>query len=161
MTSRGLGMGNREYTLTPGRYTNLPNFNVGDVVIFKQASYSSVGGIYYIDGGGFTSTGATIQMDSGTTGGIMIYNAPRSGATSNGISISGNSAGTVNLGPLTSGPYAGILFWQARTSSVPLAISGGGNFTLEGTFYAANANLQITGNGTATIGSQYISRTLN
>ena len=42
-----------------------------------------------------------------------------------------------------------------------MAISGNGNFTLVGTFYTANALLQVTGSGTATIGSQYISRTLN
>lgn len=160
VTIKNLGMGNKQYTLSPGRHTSLPNFNAGDVVIFQQASAGG-GGIYYIDGGGFTSTGATIYMDSDTSGGVMIYNAPKSGATSNGISISGNPDGKVHLSALTSGPYAGILFWQARSSAVPLGISGNGDFKLEGTFYTANANLKITGNGDAVIGSQYISRTLN
>ena len=32
---------------------------------------------------------------------------------------------------------------------------------MTGTFYAANANLQISGQGNSNIGSQYISRTLN
>jgi hypothetical protein len=32
---------------------------------------------------------------------------------------------------------------------------------LKGTFYLANALLQVSGNGDAVIGSQYISRTLN
>jgi hypothetical protein len=43
---------------------------------------------------------------------------------------------------------------------VPLNIAGNGDFNLQGTFYAANAQLQISGNGNATIGSQYVSRTL-
>src|SRR5262249_33760111 len=43
---------------------------------------------------------------------------------------------------------------------VGMSISGQGSFDLEGTFYAANAQLKVTGSGTATIGSQYISRTL-
>jgi hypothetical protein len=65
------------------------------------------------------------------------------------------------LSPLTSGPYAGLIMFQDRTSSVGMSITGNGNFTIAGTFYAANANLGITGNGNATIGSQYISRTLS
>lgn len=161
ISSRGIGQGNREYTLTPGTFSKLPNFNPGDVVILKQASANSAGGIYYIDGGGFKSSGASIIMDSNTTGGVMIYNHPTSTKGSEGIQIAGNSTGKVNLSPLTSGPYAGILLWQDRTSSVPLSISGNGDFSLKGTFYTANAQLQITGNGNATIGSQYISRTLS
>jgi hypothetical protein len=99
-------------------------------------------------------------MDPDTTGGIMIYNDPSTSAQSNRIQIQGNSAGSVNISALTSGPYAGILLWQNRTSTVSMSISGNGSFTMKGTFYAANANLSVTGNGTATIGSQYISRTL-
>jgi Flp pilus assembly protein TadG len=161
MTTTSLGTGNHQYVLTPGRYHNLPSFQSGDVVILKQASYDSNGGIYYIDGGGLVSTGATIIMDPLTTGGVMIYNNPASSASSQGISIQGNAAGVVNLSALSSGPYAGLLMWQNRTSTVPMSLAGNGSFNLTGTFYAANANLQITGNGIATIGSQYISRTLN
>lgn len=145
--------GAKTYTLTPGSYSNLPNFGTGDTVILQQ------GGIYYIDGGGLTSTGgATIKMDTSTTGGVMIYNAPKSGAQSNSINISG---GSVTLSPLTSGPYAGILFFQERTSSVSMSIQGQGGFNITGTFYAANALLSVTGQGNNTIGSQYVSRTLS
>jgi len=42
-----------------------------------------------------------------------------------------------------------------------MAVSGGGSFSLLGTFYTANAQLSVSGNGNAVIGSQYISRTLN
>jgi hypothetical protein len=160
MTTKNKGK-NKRYFLTPGRYGNLPNFTSGDDVVFAQASANSAGGIYYIDGGGIVSTGANMMLDPDTTGGIMIFNAPRSSANSNQISISGNSSGIVKLQPLTSGPYAGILFFQDRASTVPLSISGNGDFNLKGTFYAANAQLQITGNGNATVGSQYISRTLS
>jgi putative Flp pilus-assembly TadE/G-like protein len=161
-----LGNGNFKYTLTPGRFNNsstnkLPSvFNVGDIVVFKQASANANGGIFYIDGDGFKSTGASLIMDPLTTGGMMIYNNPTSDATTQQIQITGNSAGIVNLSALTSGPYKGILLWENRTSTVPVSISGGGDFTMIGTFYAANAQLQITGQSDATIGSQYISRTL-
>ena len=173
MTKTSLGGGNFQYTLTPGRYTSLPTFNTGDVVVLKQASANSAGGVYYIDGGGFKSTGATITMDPLTTGGVMIYNKPASSATSEQINIVGNSAGVVTLSPLTSGPYTGMMFWQDRTSSVPVSISGNGSFTVKGTFYAAGALLQVTGNGGtytgddglahtgSQIGSQYVSDDLS
>jgi hypothetical protein len=161
ITQVNLTQGNKMYVVTPGKHTSFPAGQSGDIFVFKQASYNSVGGIYYLDGGGFTSTGATLIMDSATTGGIMIYNAPNSAASNQGISITGNASGIVNLSALTSGPYAGILFWQARTATQQLSISGNGSFNLSGTFYAPNANLQISGNGSAVIGSQYISRTLN
>lgn len=144
--------GSKHYYLTPGSYTNLPNFGNGDTVTLQQ------GGIYYIDGGGLNSTnGASINMDTSTSGGVMIYNAPSGTQQSQGINISG---GTVNLSPLTSGPYAGLVLWQDRTSPVSMSIQGQGGFTIKGTFYAANANLAVSGQGTNTIGSQYISRTL-
>jgi hypothetical protein len=155
MSVQSIGKGNKKYTLSPGFYTNLPTFNVGDQVILQQ------GGVIHVAGGGFKSTGASITMDANTTGGVMIYNDPSSSAQSEQLQIAGNSAGTVNLSALTSGPYAGILLWQNRTATQQLSVSGGGNFRLRGTFYAANAQLSVTGNGDAIIGSQYISRMLN
>ena len=160
ISKKNLGKGNTQYTLTPGRYASLPGLQQGDVMILQQASANGNGGIYYLDGTGFSSQGASITMDPNTSGGVMLYNAPSSGANSQGINITGNSSGVVNLSGLTSGPYAGILLFQERTATQSLSISGNGSFNLSGTFYAANAQLGVTGNGTATIGSQYISRTL-
>jgi hypothetical protein len=161
MTTENLGSGNKKYTLSPGRYTNLPNFNAGEEVVLQQASANSAGGVFYLDGCGLKSTGATITMDPNTSGGVMICNAPCGTAVSQGVEITGNSSGTVCLSALTSGPYAGILFWQSRTATQPVSISGNGNFSLLGTFYVPNATLQVTGGGNAIIGSQYISRCLN
>jgi hypothetical protein len=158
MTKKNIPGGGTNYTFSPGTYSNMPNFTNGDIVTFQQASAGN-GGIYYISGG-FVSNGANIQMDPSTTGGLMIYNNPTNSSNSQGISIQGNSSGTVNLSALTSGPYAGILLWQNRTATQTMSISGNGNFTLTGTFYTANAQLSVSGNGVAAIGSQYISRTL-
>jgi Flp pilus assembly protein TadG len=161
ITTTNLKTGNKLYVVTPGKHYNLPSLQVGDIMVFKQASYNSVGGIYSLESGGLSSQGGTLIMDSSTTGGIMIYNNPNSNAASQGINISGNDLGTVNLSGLTSGPYAGILFFQKRSADQAMSVAGQGSFSLTGTFYAANANLQITGNGDATIGSQYVSKTLN
>jgi hypothetical protein len=159
MTVTSLGMGNNQYVLTPGTYTNLPTFGPGDVVILQQASANNAGGIFYINGGGFKSTGASITMDPATTGGVMIYNVPASTANSEKLQITGNPGGTVNLAPLSSGPYAGMSLWQDRNSSVPMLVEGNGSFTITGTFYAAGADLYINGNGktsTGTITGSYV-----
>jgi hypothetical protein len=153
MTKVSLGNGNFQYTLTPGTYTNLPTFNTGDVVILKQASTNDAGGIFYINGGGFKSTGASITMDANTTGGVMIYNNPASTASSEKIQITGNASGTVNLSPLTSGAYSGMMLWQNRTSPVGALVEGNGNFSVKGTFYMAGAPLSINGNGKTSTGT--------
>jgi len=158
VTETDLGSGNTQYVLSPGTHYNLPTFNTGDVVIFQQASAGN-GGIHYIQSGGFKSTGATIKMDTGTTGGMMLYNAGT--GTSDNINITGNPAGTVNLSPLTSGPYKGLTLWQRRDAYQEVHVEGNGDFTIKGTFYAAAAELQVVGNGTlSNIGSQYVSREL-
>jgi hypothetical protein len=148
------------YILDPGRYDNLPNFTNQDVVILNQASAGN-SGIYYLNGSGFTTNGATVVMDptGATTGGVMLYNNPGNG-NSAGINING---GVVNLSPPTSGIYKGMEIFQERSSTVTLQIAGQGSTNISGTFYAAGAGLKITGSslsGVDVIGSQYISDTL-
>jgi hypothetical protein len=151
------------YVLDPGRYDNLPNFTNGDVVILKQASdNSSQQGVYYLNGSGFTTNGATVVMDptGATTGGLMLFNNPGNNSNSSGISISG---GVVNLAPPTSGTYQGISIFQTRSATQTMSITGQGGTQITGTFYVPNASMQITGSSTTTldvIGSQYISDTL-
>jgi hypothetical protein len=88
--------------------------------------------------------------------GVMIYNNPLS--SSDAVNISGQ--GTVTLSPPTSGVYAGITLFQNRSSTVGISLSGNGNTSLTGTFYAAGARFTLSGNGTSTMGSQYISADL-
>jgi hypothetical protein len=157
ITKKNIPGGGTAYYLTPGSYTNLPNFTNGDTVTFAQASAGN-GGIYYING--LTSNSANLIMDNTTSGGLMIYNSPTNTSSSQGISIAGNANGTVNLSAPTSGPYTGILFWQDRQAAQTMTVNGNGSFNLVGTFYLANAQLSVSGGGTGTIGSQYISRLL-
>lgn len=168
-----IGSGNKQYVLTPGRFDNLPVFNTGDIVIFKQASANENGGIYYIESGGLQSTGATLTMDPTTSGGIMIYNEAISNVQSDKINITGNAAGSVNLSPLTEGPYQGMMLWQRREATVSAEVSGNGSFSITGTLYMPSALLSVTGNGGtfagddgieiegARIGSQFIVQDLS
>jgi hypothetical protein len=140
---------NKDTILFPGVYKKGITINGGITTLMP--------GIYYMDGGGFTLGGSGQLIGNG----VMIYNAPQS--NSDTISISGSN-GYVTLSPMMDGPYQGLLFYQDRTSTAPVSVSGsaGCTMTITGTFYAASANLNVTGNGDQqTIGSQYISYRLN
>jgi hypothetical protein len=89
----------------------------------------------------------------------MIYTAPSGSGNSQDTQITGQ--GAVTLTPLTSGPYQGISIWEDRNSTVPLTLTGNGKFNIAGTVYAANAAVSASGNGDASLASQFISRTLN
>ena len=169
ITKTSLGGGKSHYVLTPGSYDGnggpaMPKFASGDVVIFKQATSNSAGGIYYLYAG-LSSTGASMSMDTASTGGLMIYNAGTS--SSAGVSITGNGSGTVNLSGLTgvsSSPYyKGLVYFQARNATQDMSVSGNGSFSLLGTMYLPNATLKVTGNTStppSTIGSQYVAKGL-
>jgi hypothetical protein len=154
---------NNYYLLSPGSYGGagqpiLPNFTNGDLVVFQQASAGN-GGIYYLTAGGFNANSADIRMDTGTTGGMMIYNAGT--GTNDGIGIAGNANSTVTMSPLTNGPYTGITIFQARNATEAMSVTGNGTFNITGTLYASAALLQIAGNGAVSnIGSQYVSQDL-
>ncbi len=84
----------------------------------------------------------------------MIFNDP--GSNSDVVNVSGS--GSVNWTPPTNGIYQGLSIFQDRDATAPVGISGGGNMYITGTFYAAAALMNITGNGANNyIGSQYIS----
>jgi Flp pilus assembly protein TadG len=138
--------GNR--TIGPGVYH-------GGITITGQANVTMLPGIYYMDGGGFSFGG----QGSLTANGVMIFNAPKS--SSDNISLSGSGGGSVNLTPPTSGAYKGLTLFQARSATNAMNISGNGGFYVTGTFYTAGSLMNVTGNGDAQIGSQYISRLLD
>jgi hypothetical protein len=137
--------GKSNVTLDPGLYIGGIQITGGTVTLNP--------GVYYMEGGGFSVSGqGNVYGD-----GVMLYNDP--GSTSDTISLAG-SGNTISLSPMLSGPYKGITLFQNRTSTAPVTVSGSNssNLTLTGTFYAAAATLNISGNGSQqTIGSQYIS----
>lgn len=138
--------GNR--TISPGVYH-------GGISITGQANVTMEPGIYYMDGGGFSMTGQGNLLANG----VMIFNAPNQ--SSDVINISGSNGGSVTMTPPTSGIYKGLTLFQERSATQDLSISGNGGFFVTGTFYAAGALMNVSGNGAGQIGSQYISNLLD
>ncbi len=138
---------NSKVSYSGGSYTLQPGVYNGGISLSSSAAVTLQPGIYYLNGGGLTVSGS-----AGLTGnGVMIYNNPLS--SSDAINLSGQ--GTITLSPATSGPYSGVTFFQARSSSVGLSLTGGSNMSLSGTLYAPGARLTLAGNGTIA-GSQFI-----
>ncbi len=133
--------GNTTATLNPGIYTSIQ--------ISGNANVTLNPGIYVIKGGGLTVSGnASVRGSS-----VTIFNAG-SGYTGTsdpttgnfgGISLSGN--GNFDLSPPTTGSYAGILIYQSRVNTRAISISGNATVNVNGTIYAANAMLTMSGNG--------------
>jgi hypothetical protein len=127
-----LASGSTSLTLQPGTYN-------GGISVSGSASVTLTPGLYYLRGGGLSVSNSGTLIGSG----VVIYNAPQS--TSDSLSVSG--AGSVTLSPPTSGTYAGITFFQARTSAAPVTVSGSGVLSLGGTLYAAGAAVNVSGSG--------------
>jgi hypothetical protein len=107
--------------------------------------------VYIVGGNGIQLSGNASL--TGTN--VMIYvSGPRAA-----ISMTGN--GAVNLSPMSSGPYEGIVLFQDRSDSNGDTLTGNGNLNITGTIYTPNASITAVGNGTTDVfGSQIISNSL-
>jgi hypothetical protein len=143
-----------QLAISGGTHTLYPGVYRGGISIQGAARVTMQPGIYYIDGGGFTykGQGSLVGYE------VMIYNKPQYNLQSEGIT--GTGGGSATLTPPTTGIYQGIVFYQERNSNVDVIFAGNGTFNISGTIYAANALVRVSGNGDASIGSQYISRAL-
>ena len=107
-------------------------------------------GIYILEDGftvpgGNRVTGTNVLLFNGCG-----LNAPPSCTGKGKISISGGS--TADLTALTSGPFAGILFFQDRANTQVVTVSGGSLVTaLSGALYAPNSSKITLGSGGSTL----------
>src|SRR5262249_23084570 len=102
--------GSNSLTIDPGVYSR--------ITVSGGARLTMNPGVYIITGGGFTASGGTV---SGS--GVMIYNAgsnfPNGGGNFSGVNVSGSAS--VTLTPPTSGPYTGVVIFQARDNTRTMA----------------------------------------
>jgi len=128
---------NNTIALTPGTYCG------GIRVTGNNNTLTLASGEYIIDGGGITINGGTFQDDG--LGGVMIYNTSSDGSDFAGISFAGN--GTIDLTAMTTGTYAGVLFFVDRDADAGTDFSVGGTSTtaLTGAIYAPSNDVSYAG----------------
>jgi hypothetical protein len=150
--------GNATLTINPGVYSQIK--------VSGRAHLTLNPGVYVLAGGGLTVTGNASISGSG----VLLYNAgsnfPNAGGTFGGVTLSGT--GTFNLTAADTGPYAGVVLFQARDNSRAIALGGNAVTGIGGTLYAPQAlltvggsaqvggslvvnRLQLTGNGSSTL----------
>ncbi len=122
--------GRAALTLQPGTY-------VGGISVSGQAQVTLQPGVYYLQGGGLSVSGQAAL----TGNGVLIYNAPQ--GSGDGITVGGQAS--VSLTAMSGGPYQGVALFQARGSAAPISVSG--SVSLAGTVYAAGAAVSVAGNG--------------
>lgn len=145
-----------KYTTTsslpgPGIYQNL-------VTITGNVSITT--GVYIFESGltvegppGATITGSGVLFFIGTP------NASPSMPQTAAYTVMGN--GSVNISPMTTGTYSGVVIFQSRTDSNALQVAGNGaSSTYGGVIYAPGANVSTFGNG-GTAGSGIIAKSLS
>jgi len=127
--------GNSSLTISPGVYTSIS--------VSGNASLTLTAGVYEISGGGFTVSGS----GKVTGKGVLIYNAgsnfPNPGGTLGAINLSG--AVSVQLAAASTGPYSGIVIFQARDNTQTITIGGSSTPNLSGAVYAPAALMSVSG----------------
>ena len=168
-TPSNTGSGN--LVLNPGTYTSISNtgsgtltLNAGNYIITGSLTNTGSGSLIlgagnYTIGGNFQSTGSSsLTLGSGLY--IIGGNLQLTGSgsmTGSGItfytegSTTLTGSGNMNLSAPTSGPYSGVLAFQARSDSQPMAITGSGGDHIKGILYAPAAPLTLTGSGSLNV----------
>jgi hypothetical protein len=125
-------------TYYPGYYPSGLSLTAGYTAVLQPGLYY-MGGTFKVNGNGSSSlTGSGVTIFAGTGG---------------SLDLGGN--GSVTLSPQTSGIYQGLLYFQSRSNTSDVNISGSGSFNVTGTIYAPKATLTVTGNGDS-VSSQII-----
>ncbi len=118
--------------LKPGTYN-------GGIQVSGKGSIVLSPGLYYLNGGGFSVSGQGVVSGDGVT----LYNT--AGRSSSGFSFSGQAS--VRLSGPTSGADQSLVFFQDRASTAAFQVSGNAALNLSGILYAADAEIQVSGNG--------------
>jgi hypothetical protein len=129
----GFNKSSGAWTLSAGTYC-------GGITVSGSASLTLNLGTYVLKGGGLNLAGNAVLTG---TGGVTFYNTGTS-STYKPITMT-NDSGSVNLAAPTTGPLAGILFFQDRAIiSTAVNLIGGGNAQYQGAFYFPTTEIQLS-----------------
>jgi hypothetical protein len=140
-----------DVTLSQGTY-------YGGWIIKNGVNVTLNPGMYIIAGNGIkiAGTGAIASLvGPGGPAAVMIFNTdsptcPSGGPCQDKITFSTQSS--IDLSPITTGPYRGILIWNDGNSSNPTAevdLLGGTDLNIAGTIYSPKGLVKVDGGGTA------------
>ena len=173
--------GSGSLPVSPGTYTSITNtgsgtmtLSAGNYVITGDLKNTGSGSLIlgagnYSIGGNFSSTGSSsLTLGAGlyTVGGNLALTGSGS-LTGVGVSFYTQGATTVtgsgnmDLTAPTSGADNGILFFQSRTDSDAMSITGSGGDVIQGIVYAPDAPLTLTGSGSMSVSLDIIVDSLN
>jgi len=108
-------------------------------------------GIYVLDGNGLEVMGGNLYGED-----VMLYIV---GAGH--VKLTGNGVVDITPTPVDSGPYGGILIWQAKSNTATADITGTDQFgALAGTVYFPSAHVAVTGTSDSFGIRQLISNTV-
>jgi Flp pilus assembly protein TadG len=155
--------GSGTLTLTPGNYIingNLSNTGSGNLVL---------GAGNYTITGNFTTTGSgALTLGAGSYAVLGNLSLTGSGALT-GVGVTfytdGSStvtgSGSMDLEAPTSGTYDGVMFFQDRSDTHTMSLTGSGGATFKGIVYAAAAPVTVTGSGSWNIDADFIADSIN
>jgi hypothetical protein len=135
---------NSATVLAPGRYIGGIGISNGAVTLMP--------GVYYMDHGGFSISNGSVTGQN-----VMIYNDPDSGGSEK-VDLTG---GNFNLSAPVTGPYQGIVLFQARgAGGVRVSIAASVSSQMLGTVYAPSSPVDVAGSGGTIVGSLLIADTV-
>ncbi len=136
-------------TIQPGTYSS--------ITIGKNSNVIMAPGIYYINGASAPNAGLNFNgggtLTDAANPGVLIYFT--NGSTIN-KAVGGGNNPDIDLLPMTSGTYAGMLFYQDPADTATPYFGGDNNSTFDGTIYMPTATLTFYGNGTETFNGTVI-----
>jgi hypothetical protein len=155
--------GSGTLTLTPGNYIingNLTNTGSGSLIL--GAGNYTITGNFSSTGSGSLSLGAGLYVVEGNL--QLTGSGPMSGTgvsfyTEGQTSVTGS--GNVNISAPTSGAQDGILFFQSRSDTQAMSITGSANLGLNGIVYVPDAQLNFTGSGSGKMNTDLVVKSLN
>jgi len=146
------------YSVGPGTADSLTQF--GNLVCYSSLdlgkSNSTVTlnpGIYVINGGELHFWSKNSDYSNYGGNGVYFY-------LTNGAGLSIDRGANVNLTPMTSGPYSGILIQQEEADTNTLSISEGSVATFNGAIYAPSATIAIGSGAGSTMNGPIVAKAL-
>lgn len=126
----------------PTSSTTRPNSNGANLQPGVYPNGLNLSGTKTLQPGVYIITGGSVSVDANaniTGSGVTIY-------VGNGVNVSMNANGFVNLSAPTSGVYSGVLFFGARDGTGSVSMNGTAASLLTGAIYFPNQNLSYNGN---------------